>query len=336
MKTQFGFQISTIVKCRCQFDLDASFAHFSSEFEHFLLQYKQQCIDDGDAEEKINIKYEEMKKVLNDSLEKVGLCYTDQIDYKNKDRWNQVSLFSRISTSMPSTTNSLEASHGHLNEGVPRRHNFFNALTKLIKWSNYKLSNFEKLLQKNFNYTNNKMKRKLLSKSSNDMNKECAYYKSSIFHCNCGEVAIESSIYKTKMKCSHMLFKCIQKGEKIENIEFPKCPQIKIKYKTKIKPIGKSKMNVSFNFINGEKQKQDLKRDEILIKHAARTIKKYSYCKDKLPQIIEYLDQKLKPNIHNDIIFIGQFPLSFYSAVSGDIYKFSGQIKDIQPNDDDN
>ena len=202
-----------------------------------------------------------------------------------------------------------------------------------MKWSCYKLSNFEKLLKNNFQSTNNKMKKKLLSKSTDDMNKECTYYRSSILDCNCGEVAIESSIYKTKMKCSHMLFRSIQKGEKIEEIELLKCPQIKIEYQYEL--ITGSKMSISFNLINGERQKQDYQRDEILIKHAARTIKKYSHCKDKLPQNIEYVDQKLRPNIHNDSIFIGQFPLSFYSVVSGGIYKFSGQIKDLQQNDDD-
>lgn len=150
MKIQFGFQISTMVKCRCQVDLDTIFAHFANEFEHFLLQYKQQCIDAGDTEEECYRKYEEMKNELNNSLKKVGLCYTDQIIYKNQERWNQVSLFSRIPTSMPSTTNSLEASHGHLNERVPRRHNFYNALAKLMKWMNYKLSNFEKITSKKF------------------------------------------------------------------------------------------------------------------------------------------------------------------------------------------
>lgn len=335
MKIQFGFQISTMVKCRCQVDLDTIFAHFANEFEHFLLQYKQQCIDAGDTEEECYRKYEEMKNELNNSLKKVGLCYTDQIIYKNQERWNQVSLFSRIPTSMPSTTNSLEASHGHLNERVPRRHNFYNALAKLMKWMNYKLSNFEKLLQKNFNYTHNKMKRKLRSKSIDDMKKECTYYQSSTFHCNCGEVAIESSMYKTQMKCSHMLFKCVQKGEKLEEVELPKCPQIKIKYKNKNELIGGSEMSISFNLMSGEKQKQDYQRDEILIKHAARTIKKYTHCKDKLPQIIEYVDEKLRPHIHNDTTFIGQFPLCSYSVVSGGIYQFSGQIKSIQQNDDD-
>ena len=65
------------------------------------------------------------------------------------------------------------------------------------------------------------------------------YYQSTMFDCNCGEVAFESSIYKAKMKCSHMLFKCVQKGEKIEN---------NIKYQSEATPIGKAQMNVRLIF----------------------------------------------------------------------------------------
>ena len=132
-----------------------------------------------------------------------------------------------------------------------------------------------------------------------------------------------------------MIFKCIQNGEKIETLEFPKCPKIKLKYKTRFTSILDKKMNVEFNFLDGTKQKRDFERDEILIKHAARTIKKYSHCKEKLPEITEFLDKNLRPKIHEDDIFIGQFPLSFYSAVSGGIYKFSGQIEDFQFENDE-
>ena len=79
------------------------------------------------------------------------------------------------------------------------------------------------------------MKYKFLSKSPNYMIKECSYYKSTMISCNCGEVTLESSLYKTKMKCPYMIFRCIQNGEKIETIELPKCPKIKLKYKTKFK-----------------------------------------------------------------------------------------------------
>ena len=68
------------------------------------------------------------------------------------------------------------------------------------------------------------------------------------------------------------------------------------------------------------------------MKHAAKTIKKFSQCKEKLPLIIEYLNETLLTKLQQDDTFIGSLPSSFYSAVSSGIYKFSGIFRDI---DDD-
>ena len=72
------------------------------------------------------------------------------------------------------------------------------------------------------------------------------------------------------------------------------------------------------------KKKKDSERDEIHIKHAARTIKKYSHSKEKLLIIIDYLNRNLRPKIHDDDIFIDQYLLLF-----------RGQIKDIYIDNDD-
>lgn len=132
-----------------------------------------------------------------------------------------------------------------------------------------------------------------------------------------------------------MLYCCTQKGESIDKIELPKSPTIKIKYKEHKSLISHEKINVQYNFLDGKKQKKSMERDEILLNHAARTIKKYSQCKEKLPEIKKFLDEILRPKIHDDDTFIGNFPLSFYSAVSAGIFKFSGQIQDIQYDDDE-
>ena len=60
------------------------------------------------------------------------------------------------------------------------------------------------LLKKNFEYTINKSKRKVISKSDNELLRECSYYKSTMISCECGEVALESALYHTKLKCSHL------------------------------------------------------------------------------------------------------------------------------------
>lgn len=220
-KTIFSYQIGNIVSCRSQIDLDASLCTYSDEFNEFFIEYKTKSTAS---------EYETMKNLLKKLLEKVGMTFSDTLVITDKNRWKQVSLFERIQKVMPSTTNSLESSHGHINENIPRRHNFFHSLNKLVKWSNRKISNFQKLLSKNFDYIVNKSIKKLQSKSSNDMIKECKYYQSTMFTCNCGEVSLESKLYRTPLKCSHMLFCHLQNGENLDAIELPKCPDIKLQF----------------------------------------------------------------------------------------------------------
>ena len=132
-----------MVKCRCQIDLDTSFSVYSDEFSQFLIQY-----------EEINNEknFQKKKDELLSALENVGLTYNiNKIEISNSERWKQVSLFERIPLAIPSTTNSLESSHSHINENVKRRHNFFHAIKKLMKWSNLKISSFKKFFKKILN-----------------------------------------------------------------------------------------------------------------------------------------------------------------------------------------
>ena len=50
----------------------------------------------------------------------------------DEDRWDEVSQLMRIKHKMPSTTNALEAFHGHLNDDVPRRNEFWASLFRII------------------------------------------------------------------------------------------------------------------------------------------------------------------------------------------------------------
>ena len=51
---------------------------------------------------------------------------------------------------MPSTTNSLEASHGHLNEKLPRRNDFWTGMKRLIEFLIVNENGFKKALKCNF------------------------------------------------------------------------------------------------------------------------------------------------------------------------------------------
>ncbi|KAK8896368.1 hypothetical protein M9Y10_014266 [Tritrichomonas musculus] len=49
----------------------------------------------------------------------------------NEIEWTKVSLLKRIPFKMPTTTNSLESTHGHLNKKMPRRNNFWMSLFRI-------------------------------------------------------------------------------------------------------------------------------------------------------------------------------------------------------------
>ena len=108
------------------------------------------------------------------------------------------------------------------------------------------------LLKKNFEYTINKSKRKVISKSDNELLRECSYYKSTMISCECGEVALESALYHTKLKCSHMMFCSVQKGEILEKIT-SECPNITLKYRPIFQLEDENK--IEYNEITPKKKK---------------------------------------------------------------------------------
>jgi hypothetical protein len=60
------------------------------------------------------------------TLKKAGLTFVDgTILIVDEQRWNVISMWKRVSTRMPSTTNSIEATHVHLNEAISRRNPFW-------------------------------------------------------------------------------------------------------------------------------------------------------------------------------------------------------------------
>lgn len=95
--------------------------------------------------------------------------------------------------------------------------------------------------------------------------------------------------------------------------------------------MAKKLNTIKFFYENKKKYQND---DDILMMHAARTIKKYAQCNEKIPLIKKFLEKTLKPKLHHDNTFIGPFPLSYYSSVSSGIYKFSNKIEDNHISDD--
>lgn len=106
-KEKFGYEVSKLVSCRCSQDFQTLCGQFNSIF--------QKIVNQSDI------------NALEETLNYVGLSFQNkEIDFLNLDRWAEVSMIERSYKNMPSTTNSIESTHGHLNENTPRRNCFFH------------------------------------------------------------------------------------------------------------------------------------------------------------------------------------------------------------------
>ena len=149
-------------------------------------------------------------KIMNDinrSLKKVGLTFTkDDIMIIDDLKWKSVSMFHRVKTRMPSTTNALESTHGHINKSTPRRNNFYGALYRIVKHVMDKSQRIEECIKINYARAKRVTMKALKQKSESRMRDEIRFYHSSIDKCECGENYLISSILEIDVPCSHRIF----------------------------------------------------------------------------------------------------------------------------------
>ena len=99
---KFSLQISNLISVRSQQELDNLMKIYETEFS--------QITDSNDM------------KRLSIQLHKIGLTFNDgKLKIEEENIWKRVSMLARIPTRMPSTTNALESTYGHLNELVQRK-----------------------------------------------------------------------------------------------------------------------------------------------------------------------------------------------------------------------
>ena len=80
------------------------------------------------------------------------LFINGHIEIANENRWNQVSMKNRLKMRMPSTTNSLESTHGHLNKKTPRRNNFWQSVYRIVSLMIQKTNSYDDNITHNYNY----------------------------------------------------------------------------------------------------------------------------------------------------------------------------------------
>jgi hypothetical protein len=112
-------------------------------------------------------------------------------------------MWRRVVTRMPSTTNSLQTTHRHLNEAILRRNLFWASLVLFFEAIVDKAIHFETAAVHDFRTSQKRSKRRSQSASKRRMTKECAFFGSTAEVCSCAETVHVSCFYQADIPCSH-------------------------------------------------------------------------------------------------------------------------------------
>jgi hypothetical protein len=91
-------------------------------------------------------------KLLDRTLAKAGLGYTEGRPVFAEDgaRWNAMSMWKRVHSRIPNTTNTLDATHGHFNGIITCRSSLGQSLTILVQFIADKTIGFDVALAHDF------------------------------------------------------------------------------------------------------------------------------------------------------------------------------------------
>jgi hypothetical protein len=179
----FAFEIGNLVRCRSQVDFD----RLKERYETLFSSVEKS-----------------QRGPLKKTLRKVGLdLKRGRIVIGNAERWHEVSMMERVETAMPTTTNSLESTHGHLNADTPRRNSFWPSLHRIIGAILTKSTNFWSCIQHNFADEVCESLTRFVKTDPVVMQQEMDWYKTTPRSCGCGETIHLSKMYGVRMPCSH-------------------------------------------------------------------------------------------------------------------------------------
>ena len=282
-----SFALNVILKCTTLFELNNAFIHYSKIFSEITDQ--------------------NLITLRDKLLKKVGLIFTDNtIIINDQKKWEKIALIERINLNMPSTTNSLESCHGHLNQKTKRRKNFWSSLYDVSARLLHKIHNFQKEIEHNFYYnkrkTFNHLNALLLG---NRINQEITFYNTTVDSCRCSENKLLSSNFHLDIPCCHRIFL---------GFEFPDCPQIKLNLNSQ-----PSELIVDYVTIQSETRTQQYQSIETQDKNfAIDMIKRFGHIKEKdREKIVQYVNTHYQ--IQDKEIFINGRPSSILTLIHNGI-----------------
>lgn len=288
-KLDYFYQIKYLLRVTSNFEWENSIDYFSKSF-------KKIC--DKNPEEILKI---------NNTLEKAGLFFDGNIIFiENDELWDEVSMHRRVNYNMPSTTNTLESMHGHLNKRTPRKNTFYSAILRVHNELSKKFIEISNRIKHNYNYLKNATKAKRSMYSDDELQKMCHYYHTTLDECLCSDNKLESSNYEIDLPCFHRLFK----GKK-----FPDLPETNFNFD------DFNQLNYECAFIPGEIIHHPKGYDEK--KYCIRTIKHFSKYDDE-DDIKNFVEEHMNEQLSG--FYIRNQKVSVIQVIEEGVYHFKYEI----------
>jgi hypothetical protein len=127
------------------------------------------------------------------------------IDPSSRKRWAEVSQCVGVQWRMPSTTNSLESIHGHLNEATPRRNDFWASLKRLADHIDNGIKRWPEAVRHNFNHACRVSIDRISKIGEVESQDQIRTFRSTSLDCPCGETVYLSGMYNCPLPCCHMI-----------------------------------------------------------------------------------------------------------------------------------
>lgn len=249
---------------------------------------------------------------LEKNLNKVGLTFVNmnKIKVLDDEKWDEISMVRRAKYRMPSCTNQLESTHGHMNSQIPRRNSFWPSMQRLCQNIMQKIQNFENHFKHNYYRYKNKIKYICTHTPEDIMRKSIIHYQTDIDtqSCLCGESILISAMLGVNLPCSHLLFL---------GMDFPKLEPIKLN----VNDIILDKLKFDYDIIDSHQIETNYDYFEKVRKYASKVIRRYSH-HNKKEDVERYVLQKL-PFTVIPIKFVLGYPIEIFQVINDGILQFS-------------
>jgi hypothetical protein len=120
-------------------------------------------------------------------------------------RWEAVSILTRVSTKMPSTTNTLECFNGRCNAMTPHFNTFCGSLHRIVDMVMGTTDRFSGCLRENYPYECREEVKRCCSVGAMKIQKEVAFSQTTPGRCTCWETNHLSAIDGVEMPDSHQM-----------------------------------------------------------------------------------------------------------------------------------